>query len=100
MPLFLVWGGLHEAPAVGAAADFWREAQPGRLPAWVDLRNGTLAHYAGHSGVAAVAALARTAREGQAFEIPNQATATDYYSASLMLLARMARQESALNAAA
>ncbi|MEI6159251.1 MAG: glycosyl hydrolase family 8, partial [Roseococcus sp.] len=97
VPLFLVWGGLGAHPAVAAAADFWREAQPGRLPVWVDLRSGALAPYAGHAGVAAVAALARSVREERSFEMPLQTSAADYYSGALIMLARMAQQESAIN---
>ncbi|MGK7869794.1 glycosyl hydrolase family 8 [Falsiroseomonas sp. E2-1-a20] len=102
VPLNLCWAGEHTAPALSAAVAFWRQRHagfpPGRHPAWVDLRTGSLATYPAHAGVAAVIALATATQAGtaQGAVFPTQAEATDYYGGALVLLARMARQEGAV----
>jgi endoglucanase len=95
VPLFQAWAGQGQAPALGAALNFWTHATPGRLPAWSDLRSGAVAPYAGHAGVSAVATLSYNARTGfgQEVAIPSVARATDYYGAALVMLARIAQQE-------
>jgi endo-1,4-beta-D-glucanase Y len=101
VPLFQAWAGEGEAPALGAALNFWTHATPGRLPAWTDLRTGALAPYAGHAGVSAVAMVSYEARTGfnQRVAIPAVSRATDYYGAALVMLARIARQEGPVAAA-
>ncbi|MGG5887099.1 glycosyl hydrolase family 8 [Falsiroseomonas sp. HC035] len=102
VPLNLCWAGEHTAPALGAAVDFWRQRHPGfppgRHPAWVDLRTGSLAPYPAHAGVTAVIVLATATQAGTAQDavFPTQAEATDYYGGALVLLARVARQEGAV----
>jgi endoglucanase len=95
VPLFQAWAGECQAPALGAALNFWTHATPGRLPAWTDLRTGALAPYAGHAGVSAIATLSYNAKSGfsQKAAIPSVARATDYYGAALVMLARIAQQE-------
>jgi endoglucanase len=101
VPLNLCWAGEHAAPALASTAAFWRQRHPGflpgRHPAWAELRNGSLAPYSAHAGVAAVIALAMATEAGDARDavLPAQADATDYYGGALVLLARMARQEGA-----
>lgn len=102
VPLFQAWAGEGEAPALGAALNFWTHATPGRLPAWTDLRTGALAPYPGHAGVSAIAMVSYDARTGfnQRVAIPPVARASDYYGAALVMLARIAQQEGPAAAAA
>lgn len=82
MPLYAVIGG--RTALVQPVADWWRSclAQHRALPAWVDVITGEEANYALSSGGAAVAArLIRTA--------PPPVLDTDYFSASLQMLARL-----------
>ncbi|MBX9748144.1 MAG: glycosyl hydrolase family 5 [Roseococcus sp.] len=101
VPLFQAWAGEGQAPALGAALHFWTHATPGRLPAWTDLRNGALAPYQGHAGVSAIANVSFHAKTGfsRALALPGVASATDYYGAALVMLARIAKQEGAAAAA-
>lgn len=95
VPLNLAWAGLTTEPALGAAASFWTNATPGRVPAWVDLRTDAFAPYPASRGVTAVAAITRAARAGVADpDLPHVGDSEDYYSAALVLLARIAWQES------
>lgn len=95
VPLNQAWAGDNQAPALGAALNFWTHATPGRLPAWTDLRNGAVAPYPGHAGISAVATLSYNAKTGisNRLALPNVGQATDYYGAALVMLARMAQQE-------
>jgi endoglucanase len=100
VPLFLAWVGENAAPALTAAADFWTSKDGRWFPAWTNLRTGSLAPYAGHAGIIAVARLTlgavalKSGDQGNAAEMPTQATAPDYYAGALALLSRMAWQES------
>lgn len=100
VPLFLAWAGQHAAPALASAVAFWTRprpgVRPGVFPAWTDLRSGAPAPYAAHAGIVAVASVCTAAHRGdlRTAVIPRQAEATDYYGGALIMLARMARQES------
>jgi endoglucanase len=100
VPLHLAWAGETDAPAVLRSAVFWSEARAGVTPAWVDLRSGSLAPYAGHAGIVAVAALSAAAAGGapERAVLPALDRATDYYAGALVMLARLARQEGAIAA--
>ncbi|WP_439596667.1 glycosyl hydrolase family 8 [Falsiroseomonas sp.] len=94
VPLHVAWAGL-DLPVLQAAVTFW--TAPGMAhspPAWVDLRSGAMPPYAGHAGIRAVINLAawRSGRAGPPPRIPVTA-ASDYYGASLILLAAMAASE-------
>ncbi|WP_376100127.1 glycosyl hydrolase family 8 [Roseomonas sp. CCTCC AB2023176] len=95
VPLNLAWGRQSSEPALRACAGFWTDpGHGGRLPAWVDLREDRLAPYPGHAGIQAVAALAGAARQpAAARRLPGVRDSTDYYGASLVLMARIARVE-------
>ncbi len=100
VPLFLAWAGENAAPALNAAAAFWTSKDGRWIPAWVNLRNGSLAPYEGHAGIVAVArlTLASVALQSGAgvavADIPSQAEVPDYYAGALALLSRLAWQES------
>jgi len=92
VPLYLSWSGLIQPQVQEAFSRFWRETNP--LPAWVDLRSGNLASYPAPAGIEAVAKIA-TAPSKTALprDFPMIRASTDYYSAALILLARLAWQE-------
>jgi len=92
--LHLAWAWLP-APALAAAVRFWRDPRLRNTPtAWADLYTNEVAPYAGHAGVRAVLQLAAF-RAGLAPSPRNIAvsSATDYYGASLILLAAIAADE-------
>lgn len=94
VPLHLAWAWLP-APALAASVRFWRDPALRHQPtAWTDLRTNEVAPYAGHAGVQAVLQLAAF-RAGIAPAPQNIAvsSATDYYGASLVLLAAIAADE-------
>jgi endoglucanase len=92
VPLYLSWSRLLQPQVHESFRRFWRETNP--LPAWVDLRNGSFASYPAPSGIAAVAKIATSpARTALPFDFPSIRASTDYYSAALILLSRLAWQE-------
>jgi len=96
VPLYLTWAKQAENPALRASVEYWYAPGQRTLPAWADLRSNTLAPYAGHAGIQAVAQLARASqdRSRRIQELPKISQATDYYGAALILLSRLAWQES------
>ena len=93
VPLYLAWAKLGAEPAVADSAGFWGDSSHSYLPAWVDLTSNAIAPYAASSGIAAVARLASAQRgmvTGEARVMPRVAAATDYYSAVLGMLVRLA----------
>lgn len=101
IPLNLCWAGLHDQGAVAAARRFWLEQPHQVIPAWVDLRTEHQAPFPASAGVAAIARLTQAATLGQGSlaAMPRVDGATDYYSASLTLLARIAWHDLALSPA-
>jgi endoglucanase len=95
VPLYMSWARLADEPAVTGAVRFWREHDQRRMPAWADLSTGALASYEAPAGVAAVSRLARAAHAERELmgNPPSIVSETDYYSAALSLLCRMAWQD-------
>jgi endoglucanase len=98
VPLYLAWAGLADEPPVSAAVRFWRQYGGRRPPAWADLRTDALAPYDALAGMTAVARLARAAQAERELTVNQTSivTETDYYSAALSLLSRVAWRDSAL----
>jgi endo-1,4-beta-D-glucanase Y len=97
VPLYLAWGRLSRVGACEAFSS-WAEAHPVQ-PAWVDLRTNAMAGYAASPGMVAIARVAtamqrspRNTESAPAF--PAIRTSPDYYSAALVMLSRLAWQES------
>lgn len=92
VPLYLCWGGSARHPIVESCVNFFMHANGRPIPAWTDFRGDQLAPYPANAGIASVAQLARAAREGRGSPtvMPALRSATDYYSAALAMLARMA----------
>jgi len=92
VPLYLSWSGLIQPQVQDSLSRFWRETNP--LPAWVDLRSGNLASYPAPPGIEAVAKIATaSSKTVMPKDFPMIRASTDYYSAALILLARLAWQE-------
>ncbi|MFD2407473.1 hypothetical protein ACFSVK_19780 [Azorhizophilus paspali] len=62
------------------------------MHAWVDLNDGKLSPYPGSVGVKAIATLLRGE---EPVATPEQLAQEDYYSMSLLMLARLAHKEGA-----
>ncbi len=100
VPLYLVWAGLRDEPAVSATADLWGRKSPLAETAWVDLDGGKNADYPPPTGFRAIARLATAANQPAPLlsQMPHVAEARDYYSSALTLLARMAWHDARLSA--
>lgn len=99
VPLLLAWGGHGGEPAVAAAANFWGDPARADLPAWTDLSTGAPAPFSASEGLRGIASLAgAVSAQGQRgpVALKEVRAATDYYSASLLLLARLAAEDLAL----
>lgn len=95
VPLLLAWGGHATHEAAQAASAFWAQPHASFVPAWVDLRDGTLAEFGASPGVIAVQRLLRGVQLGQRrmAPIPAAAPGEDYYSSSLRLLVMLAAND-------
>ncbi len=93
VPLYLAWSGIGGA-ALRPYRDFWATYDDAPfVPAWLDLRTGEAAPYAMSQGVAAIADLVRGLDAAASSPLPDLAPGEPYYSASLLLLAQLARRE-------
>jgi endoglucanase len=94
VPLYLAWAGLS-GPAMGAFAAFYAPRDGALPPAWVNLQTQAEAPYAAPPGMLAVARIATAVSTASLapIDFPAVAEAPDYYSAALILLARIAWQE-------
>jgi endoglucanase len=96
IPLYLIWGGAATAQRLTGMMRFW-DAWDGftdkPMPAWVDVVDGRVAPYPAPSGFRAVIGLARArVRPNAPPPMPRIDDTDDYYSASLILLADLARR--------
>ncbi len=96
VPLYLQWGRVVP-DATRDAFTSWAASRPVQ-PAWVDLTTGDAANYPASPGMVAIARVAAAAQRGDLKAdvpsgFPAMRTSTDYYSAALIMLARLAWQE-------
>lgn len=97
IPLYLAWR--NEASRLGRFLAAWRTPKfGGRPPAWINLKDGSVAPFASPGGYDAVFAVAQFVANGLKNGAPTASIVDgdDYYSASLKLLANMAGQEARL----
>lgn len=96
VPLYLAWAGMGREPAAEGAARFWSDPSHRRLPAWADLTSDSISPYPAPAGIQAIARLtaARQVEEPAVVGLPSVAEASDYYSAVLTMLARLAARDS------
>ena len=73
--------------------DFWNAFADKPVPAWTDVTDNSVAPYAGSPGMQAVVQLARSFGGPSAADFPAIGDNDDYYSASLLLLSRIAAAE-------
>lgn len=95
VPLYLIWGGEATQARLASYLDFWNDYGAKPAPAWADLKDNTVAPYAGSTGFQAIIQLARGFGQPNPPSLPPIGASEDYYSASLTLLASLARQEAA-----
>jgi endo-1,4-beta-D-glucanase Y len=92
VPLYLVWGGAATPQRLSAELNFWNSFSDKPIPAWVDVTDGNLAPFPGPAGFQAIIQLARSRQSPKPPPLPEIGDRDDYYSASLILLAGLARR--------
>jgi len=92
VPLYLIWDGVGTQQRLAAVLRFWGAFADKPVPAWVDVTNGNLAPFPGPAGFQAIIQLARLRQEVKPPPLPEIGDHDDYYSASLILLAGLARR--------
>jgi len=99
IPLYLVWGNLGEPNNLKSFNDFWGYFEGARfVPAWTQFSDDSVDSYNASPGILAVTTLTRRRAAGSGLQQSAFAgldTTKDYYAASLLLLAKLAAQESA-----
>ncbi|MBV8890235.1 MAG: endoglucanase [Alphaproteobacteria bacterium] len=93
IPLYLIWAGEGTEERLASYLDFWNIFGDKPVPAWADIKDNSVAPFAGSAGVEAIIALARSYRDPGAASLPALGNDANYYSASLILLAGIARRE-------
>jgi endoglucanase len=94
IPLYLAWH--NDAPRLSRFLAFWRTPKfGGKPPAWINLRDGSVAPFPAPGGYTAIFALCQFVGEGFKTDAPVAAVvdSDDYYSASLKLLSNIAAHE-------
>ncbi len=93
VPLHMAWAGLPAEPLFDAFRLYWTAGRG--TPAWTDLISGETAPYPAPAGIRAVAAVAtRSNVLDGSVALPSIMAANDYYGAGLVLLSRLALEES------
>lgn len=103
VPLYLAWAQDAASLVQQSFTSYWEGSQQRRAAAWVDLVTNAYADYAAPAGMQAVAKLATLAHAAPQMRFCNKFDASvtfpviegtsDYYSAALILLSRLAWQE-------
>jgi len=95
IPLYLVWAGYRDPGPLQPFLDYWDYFDGARfLSVWTDLTNDSIDSYDAPPGIKAVVILARSATAGTPPILPALDGEQDYYSASLLLAAKLAALES------
>jgi endoglucanase len=91
VPLYLAWAKLP-ATVMSDFASFYATRAGATAPAWVDLETQAVAAYPASVGMLAVARIAAavSTASSEPIDFPRVAEAPDYFSAALILLARIA----------
>jgi endoglucanase len=94
VPLYTIWGGLADADALNAPVRSWWSGHDGApfIPATVDLATNAKAPYGLSNGGRAVSVLTRFGAQAQPM-MPSLGETDDYYSATLILLTKIAFSE-------
>ena len=93
IPLYLVWGGAGTSQLLSAERRYWDNfaIADKPVPAWIDVTDGSVAPFPAPAGFQAIIQLAQTRRDPA--PLPEISDQDDYYSASLTLLAGLARRD-------
>lgn len=98
IPLYLVWADVGDAGDMKPFNDYWAYFDGARfVPAWTQFSDDSIDSFNASPGMLAVTTLTRRRATGKGPQQPTFAgldTAKDYYAASLLLLAKLAAQES------
>lgn len=92
IPLYLIWGREATTARLGAELKFWDAFTDMPIPAWVDVTDGSVATFAAPPGFQSIIQLVRSRHQPKAPPQPVIGDKDDYYSASLTLLAGLARR--------
>ena len=92
IPLYLIWSSEATASRLAADLRFWSGFTDKPIPAWVDVKDGSIAPFPAPGGFQAVIQLARSWQAPTPPPLPEISDQDDYYSASLILLAGLARR--------
>jgi endoglucanase len=92
IPLYLVWGGAATPQLLSTERRYWDTfaAADAQIPAWIDVTNGSVAPFPAPAGFRAIIQLAQSRNDPR--PLPEIGDNDDYYSASLTLLAGLARR--------
>ncbi len=90
VPLWLSWAGTLPEGMARNFRIYWQSRVFPYRPAWVNLENGSYANFPAPSGMEAIADLTLAVEGNTQLALPAMAAASNYYSAALTLLARMA----------
>jgi endoglucanase len=93
VPLYLIWAGDATVARLAPYLDFWASFGDKPIAAWTDVGDGKVAPFAAPTGMQAVIQLVREWRRPDPTSLPAIGAHDDYYSASLILLSRIARIE-------
>ena len=92
VPLYLIWGGYTSGDDIGKFNGFWGRYEAESTPAWVDVVLGNVSQEKQSPGMQAVARLTASLVNGT--PLPSRtfdlSRTTDYYSASLLMLTKLA----------
>jgi endoglucanase len=97
IPLYLVWAKREDRQTLQPYVDFWTYFQGSRFtPAWTNLLNNSVDSYDAPAGMRAIAQVVQAIAENP-LSLPPRLfpldSSQDYYSASLLLLTKLAVAE-------
>jgi endoglucanase len=93
VPLYLIWSRNATASRLAPYLAFWASFADKPIAAWTDVSDGKVAPFAAPTGMQAIIQLVREWRRPNPTPLPVIGDHDDYYSASLILLSRIARAE-------
>ena len=97
IPLYLIWAGQDDPNLLQPFLDFWAYFDGARFtPAWTNVVDNSIDSYDASVGIHAIIQLVRAATASSGFQpprLPSLDSTQDYYSASLLLLTKLAIRE-------
>lgn len=94
IPLYLLWAKLETPELLRPCQDFWRHFDGARFqPAWTRLDDDSIDSWDAAPGIRAIVSLTQAAPKLDQVRLPALDAKQDYYSASLLLLAKTMQAE-------